>query len=330
MRYISSLFFIFLIQLSYSKITPFIPKYRLENLKAFINSKNLYYFNNAKGEFVMNKGFKSFPLVKGIVGQTNYNAFLSKDYSKILIEEISDYLSIMNIRKPNNIWLASVGAKKATKIGKGVNPQFHLGTQWISFYDPEQRILSVVNTATKEIFRKVRIRVFGNSYYIPEVSMDSNLNLIYSQINPKLEQEVIISSKKKKRILLKSTTKQSDFRICYLKGKNYIKEALLYSKEKKSSVSIYSINNNKAKRLYSSKGYSLGGIYCIEKSNKIAFTKRKLFLSKETPLSYDLIFFNPQTQSEKIEKSFMGDLSLFQNGNELLMSYDSKVFIYND
>ncbi len=328
MLFINSLLLLTISFSAYSKIVPFIPKYRLENLKAFVDSKNLYYFNNNRGEFVMSKGFKSYPIIKGQSKETQYNAFLSSDYNHLLVEEITDYLSHMNIRKMNKIWFTDVGSKKANFIGKGVNPQFHLNSTWISYFDPQNKSIIIINARTKEVYKKILIQDNRRPYFIPDVAVSSQLDIIFTQVNSQNEQEVIKLNKKDKSILLKGTIKHSDFSMCSSNGRIFIKEALLDSSIKKSSLSLFELQDSKANRIHRSKGHYVGPLLCLP--GMLFYAEKKFNISKEKPIVQDLVLFKLKGQQAIIEKSFNGDISYFLNGDKVLINFDSKVYIYNE
>jgi hypothetical protein len=287
-----------------AKLTPFVPKSEISNLKAFIGKKNIYYYQNSKGEFIINRGLKSSSLISSDNDHVHYNALISTDSKYLVIEQVELFFSDLNLRKRNNIFIHQTDTDLAQEISKGSSPMFH--DTWISYFDPIEKLIYLREIKSKEGI-SLLINNQKNPYYVPKRAKTLT-DFYYTQIDPSGVEEIIKINlqNKKKELFFRPSDNKFNLNICSNEGRFYFSSGnfLYFNSQKKLEFS----------------GTQYGDILCHDSG--VYFVTKTATNNKETPYLNNIYLYDTNQKKAEILGSADQQIALFTQGESVFATYD--------
>jgi hypothetical protein len=220
------------------------------------------------------------------ISDTSQSDFLVKDSrfkQRLLIEIIPNDQKELNLAKIHKILVVDWGKTQTREIGLGRNSKLHLGDEWVSYYDPLSKTISIQNVLTQKIFQ-IKLSPKISPYYFPEVEMISADTLVYTDVNDKgyvaLIQYNLVTQKS--NILYKSSQNGTRLELCQAKGyvaigefpyDDIIRTSKILQIKLSGSTNLAGYSS-----IYSSTDSDLGNMICLD--NSMYFIKTMTHIKK--------------------------------------------------
>jgi len=264
---------------SKSKLPILTTKQEIKNIRYLsIDGKNTYY-QRRSGSFYLSTKFKLFEIIKGKKG-TEYSSSTSYYQTKMAITVNRNYHTLFSIRKPLEIYVTELGKPSAKYIDTGVNPNLHLKDEWISFYKHKEKQLQFSNIKNDINNFQIKIGSQLNPYFVPEVIMLNDFEIVYTDINNNGFPGIIHFNRTTKIFtsLYKSVSISKKLEFCYNEKDLFIIE--LSIGQQAGGTNIYYIktpsNYKKLKSkdiIYSSKLNDIGKMVCPRNHQNLYFVQ---------------------------------------------------------
>ena len=260
----------------------FLTKHPTESIRFITLDGRYAYLQKRQGVLGMVSSFRSVDFIS----DTSQSDFLVKDSrfkQRLLIEVIPNDQKELNLAKNHKILVVDWGKTQTREIGLGRNSKLHLEDEWVSYYDPLSKIISIQNILTQKIFQ-IKLSPKISPFYLPEVEMISADTLIFTDVNDKgyvaLIQYNLVTQKS--NIIYKSSQNGTRLELCQAKGYVAIGEfpyddIIRTSKILQIKLSA-STNLAGYSTIYSSTDSDLGNMLCLE--NSIYFIKTMTHIKK--------------------------------------------------
>ncbi len=248
----------------------FFTKHSLDSIRFITHDGRFTYIQKKQGVLGVVSSFKT----TDFISNSSQNDFLmrgSRFKQRLIIEVMPDSHQEMNLLKNFQIMVVDWGKTIPTEVGQGRGARLHLNDEWISFYSPSDRLITVKNILTQKKY-DIKLSAKLSPFFIPEVEMVSSDTVVYSDINERgvvgLIQYNLITQKG--IILYKSSQTGTKLELC--QGKNYLAIGEFPYDDINRSSKILKIPLNSGTNLagydtiYSSTDSDLGNILCMEKS----------------------------------------------------------------
>lgn len=163
------------------EIPRFLTKHSSETLRYISMDGRIAYVTKKPGVLSLVTNFQNVDFL----AEPNNNDFIVKasaDKSRIAIESIPYAHEQMNLLKNHKIYVVDFGNVKTRELGLGRGAKLHLKDEWITFYDIQKKVLTVLNLVTQKKF-EIILSKKPNPFFIPQVEMISSRGLIYTDIN---------------------------------------------------------------------------------------------------------------------------------------------------
>jgi hypothetical protein len=274
--------FLFSITTFAAELPRFLTKHPTESIR-FISLDGRYaYLQKRQGVLGMVSSFRSVDFIS----DTSQSDFLVKDSrfkQRLLIEIIPNDQKELNLAKIHKILVVDWGKTQTREIGLGRNSKLHLGDEWVSYYDPLSKTISIQNVLTQKIFQ-IKLSPKISPYYFPEVEMISADTLVYTDVNDKgyvaLIQYNLVTQKS--NILYKSSQNGTRLELCQAKGyvaigefpyDDIIRTSKILQIKLSGSTNLAGYSS-----IYSSTDSDLGNMICLD--NSMYFIKTMTHIKK--------------------------------------------------
>ena len=266
----------------------FLTKHSTESIRFITLDGRFAYLQKRQGVLGMISGFRSVDFIS----DQSQSDFLVKDSRfkrRLAIEIIPNQQNEFNLTKSHQILVVDWGKTQTREIGTGRDSRLHLGDEWISFYDPTGKVISIQNILTKKLFQ-IKLSPKISPFFFPEVEMISEDTILYTDVNDKgyiaLIQYNLVTQKS--NVLYKSNQNGTRIELCQDKGYVAIGEFPYDDIARTSKILQITLSGSTNlagyTTIYSSTDSDLGNMICQEKS--IYFIKTLIHLkninSKQT------------------------------------------------
>jgi hypothetical protein len=175
-----------LIPTGYARIIlpKFAAKQSLENIRFITQDGRFTYSQKRSGALSMSTSFKTVDVLMNPPG-TNYAVGSSEARKKLTIEIEANWHQDLDLNKVNDIMVGPLGGTQFTKIGRGRIPKLHLEDEWLTWYDPKEKLIHVQMLRTPERHHVIRLGKKNNSYFFPDVVMINPETVLYTDVNDK-------------------------------------------------------------------------------------------------------------------------------------------------
>lgn len=202
---------------------------------------------------------------------TDFALTHSRFDQRIIIESIPFAFTEFNLTKMHKISVIDWGNSRPREIGQGRSPKLHLQDEWLSFYNPQERILNIENLVTTKKYQ-IKLNQKGPAHHFPEVEMVMSDTVIFTDINEDgfaaLIQYNLASAKS--TILYKSSQNATGLELCQDKGYLAIGEFPFEGVTRGSKILQIQVGESTLfggfTTLYSSSDQDIGNILCLPTS----------------------------------------------------------------
>jgi hypothetical protein len=266
--------------LGFAKDLPkFLTKHSIDNLR-FMSSDGRYaYVEKRPGVLGFVSSFKSIDFLS----ESSTSGFIMSGTparQRLVIESIPNEHNENNLMKVNKIMTIDWGNSQTKEIGFGLDARLQLQDEWITFYLPDDRTITVKNIITQKSYL-IRLSPKTHPFFRPEVAMVNDETIVYTEINEKgyaaLLQYNLITQKA--TILYKSSQTATRIELCQTKGYLGVGEFPFEGINRGSSISIIKlgtgINLAGLTNIYKSVDNDTGNMVCLDKSIYFVKTMRQ-------------------------------------------------------
>lgn len=296
-------------------------KQSLDNLRYISADGNITYYQRASGTLLLSTNYKVFEVSKS-TKKTQYYVTATEAKKYVLIERNPTYHTFYDQRGINDILISGYGSDRSKLVGKGTDPQLHLGDQWYSFYQPYTKKLFMNNSSQESISFNVTLASTQNPYFIPSRIMPDANTVVFTDYNQKGFPGILAFSfsNKKVKVLKKYQSPNTQIKLCKINDKLIIAKTSFDSLERGTTISSISFKNFSAeneKIIYQSKENDIINLVCTDKDSLVYFFKT--YRNEIGKLTYEAVSLN--VKDKKV--SVLGDLKF---ANQIL-NMDGNIFI---
>lgn len=260
----------------------FLTKHSIDSIRFMTMDGRYSYLQKKQGVLGLISSFKS----TDFISDKSTSDFLVRDSRfkrRLTIEIIPSVHQELNLIKSHQIMVVEWGKTQTKSIGSGRVPKLQLDDEWISYYEPLDRIIIVQNIMTEKKYQ-IKLSSALSPFFFPEVEMVSSDTIVYTDMNEKgyvgLIQYNLITQKS--NILYKSSQTGTRIELCQQKGYLGIGEFPYDDVSRNSKILQIKIDGSTNlagfSTLYSSTDSDLGNMICLE--NSIYFIKTMTQLKK--------------------------------------------------
>jgi hypothetical protein len=309
-----------------------LTKQLVNNIRYFSDDGTITYFQKSSGTLNVTHHYQTWELVKS-GKETQYYVVVSDFKRKVLIEAYENYLTAHSFFKERTIYQADFLARKAEKIGEGMNPKLHLNDTWASFFNGKKREISLVKLGSGNPPVTIKLKHKVNPYFIPEVFMPNESTVALTDVGPSGQQILYRFDVLTGSFLQAYQTPSPGMKLelCSYKNRLYVGQFSIGDTANGSS--IFSIEMDpgvtlkKMDLIYSSTQNDLGNMVCDISDDEVYFVKA---MTKESELNTkitELAELKPSTKAIKVLTTF-GDLTqLTKMDHRLLVPYRGKFYV---
>lgn len=297
-------------------------KQSINNIRFISKDGKFTYYQRRTGDLLLSTNYKVKTIINGEIG-TNYLVVASSARKKLLISKDPYFHTFYGMRKKLDIYATSFGGDKTRFIGKGIKPKLHLDDTWMSYYNPNKRIINFTNLKSSALTFSIKINNNKNPYFNPQVVMPNEDEVYYTDLNNKGIPGLIRFNRrsKKYKTQIKGSSVSEKFDIC-LNEKHIFLMELGFNQSKRGTVISHSPRTNidfgKRSIIYESIDNDLGPLICNSNGDFIYFVKN--LGSKSIPkYSHEAARLNTKSQNISI-------LSNVQHATQLI-SMDKRILL---
>lgn len=309
----------------------FKTKQSLSNIRYISPDGKLTYYQKLSGTLQLSTNYNFKTILKN-PKNTFYNVVVANDQSQIAVEIIPENFTRLNFQKDHRIVKLPYNSdQKLVEVGYGTHPQFHLNSQWISYYNFKSQSIVLTNGKTK---KEVKVLNKINPFYIPQIHMLTPNDFIYTDINKEGYEAVIMYSLAEKsfEVIYKAKLPTLKLEICRFNDSLIIGTFPRDGYSKGTSIlkgNLFTPNiENSLKYLYTSNAADIGNMVC--KNNFVYFIKT-LKLNDPINLKNSEVAKLDINKKAKENLEVISDLDhvtqILELGGMILGSYRGKYYI---
>jgi len=319
-----NLFLLFYSSLTFSSPQVLRTKLPAENIR-YISVKGDYtIFQNSIGHLNLSSSYYQLrPIIKA-KKRTYFSVLSSFNEKYFLISEDQSFFTNHSIMKNKKISLFDKKSNKMSIIGEGINPLFHLNTNWISYYQSGKKVIKFI-TRNKKKSIEIKVNQNKNPYYIPDHFLLNDEQAYYTDYDINNNEILLMYSVMDKALytVYQAPQSSSDIESCLIKDKIYVLErGLKSSRPYTNIIFIDPFNKHKKSIIYTSKIKDIGSLKCTPEAiyfikNIKQMNDENYFHSELAKITVSNNHLNILTNLENITNySFMGPRVLTNhNGN---------------
>lgn len=257
------------------ELPKFLTKHSTDSIRFITLDGRFAYLQKRQGVLGMISSFRSVDFLSD-QAQSDFTVKDSRFKQRLAIEIIPNSQKEMNLIKNHKIVVIDWGKTQIREIGFGRVSRLHLEDEWISYYDPIVKVISIQNILTEKVFQ-IKLSPKISPFFLPEVEMVSADTIVYTDVNDKgyiaLIQYNLVTQKS--TVLYKSTQNGTRIELCQDKGYLGIGEFPYDDVARTSKILQIKLSGSTNlagySTIYSSTDSDLGNMVCLE--NSIYFIK---------------------------------------------------------
>jgi hypothetical protein len=264
------------------ELPKFLTKHSTQSIRFITLDGRFAYLQKRQGVLGMISSFRSVDFLS-VEAQSDFIVKDSRFKQRLAIEIIPNSQKEMNLTKNHKILVIDWGKTQTRDIGFGRNSKLHLSDEWITYYDPTAKVISIQNILTQKTFQ-IKLSAKISPFFMPEVEMVSSDTIIYTDVNDKgyiaLIQYNLITQVS--TVLYKSSQNGTRIELCQDKGYVGIGEFPYDDIARTSKILQIKLSGSTNlagySTIYSSTDSDLGNMVCSE--NAIYFIKTMTHVKK--------------------------------------------------
>ncbi len=166
---------------SAAELPKFLTKHSIDSIRYITMDGRYAYVKKSPGVLGMVSSFRSVDFLSS-AATSDFTVRGSRTKKRLVIEVIPNVHGEYDLYKKNKIMTLEIGNTVAKEIGLGVNAKLHLVDEWISFYNPIDKELSIKNIITEKTYL-ITLQAKMNPYFRPEVEMVTSDTILYTDLN---------------------------------------------------------------------------------------------------------------------------------------------------
>lgn len=248
----------------------FLTKHPTQAIRFITLDGRFAYLQKRQGVLGMVSGFRSVDFISD-QANSDFTVKDSRFKQRLAIEIIPNSQKEINLIKNHNIVVVDWGKTQPVEIGSGRGSRLHLDDEWITYYDPVLKVISVQNVLTEKLYQ-IKLSAKISPFFLPEVEMISPDTIIYTEVNEKgyiaLIQYNLVTQKS--IVIYKSTQNGTRLELCQTKGYVAIGEFPYDDISRTSKILQIKLSDSTNlagySTIYSSTDSDLGNMICQEQS----------------------------------------------------------------
>ena len=250
-------------------------KQALDNIR-FISKDGKYtYYQRRSGDLQVFTNYDNKVVIEG-EKLTQYSLSASESQKKIVILKDDSFHDQLSHLKSHEIYTIDFGGSAPKLHGKGQDPGLHQNDRFISYHSPTEKKIYIVRTTDG---KKTSVPVLSASsdFFTPAREMPTPNDLIYTDVNDKGEEAVLIRSliQSSAETIYKATRPGNKLEICM--GENSLIIGEFPRGNSKGGTRILEVplymnkDYKKSKTLYQTQQADIGNMACL--GDEIYFIK---------------------------------------------------------
>ncbi len=271
-----------------------------DNLRLLSSDGKFTYYQRRSGSLHFSRNYKILDILKSNMG-TQYTLYSTPAKKKILISQDSNFNTFLSTRMKEKIFVINYGESFPREVGQGISPRLHVEDNWISYYDPYEKIIFFEHSTNYALKFSIKINNRINPYFIPQVVMLDENTVLYTDLGESGNPGLIIYKRNlgTSEILYKQDSPMVKFEINLCRGKILFSEFGIYHSKLGSKISILGDKDNLIKNqsnIYSSTFDDIGHTTCDYQNDLIYFVKNTGDLKNDFYEIAELNFKDKKTQ----------------------------------
>ena len=270
----------------------------------------------------MSFNYKSIQLLTGN-RTTQFKVITGNLEKRYLLTRDPQYYGLLNMNKSHEIYSLIPSKEKNIPefIDEGMNPQLHLGEDWMSYFKSSKNKLIIKKLSFPQKTIEVKIHIDrADAFFVPEAALLAPNKYLYTDMNKNGEIAIVLVENKTPKVIKKFSSIHNRIQFCENKEKLFI--GSFNSSKKSPSSIIYTFTKKdfssikKEQIIYQSTKNDIGHINCQFDANKIFFLKN--FAVGKFPVS-ELVSLTPKDKkiTQLTESKYTN--SFFHFGNRMFV-----------
>lgn len=287
--------------LVHSKVYPeLMAKQSSDNLRLLSSDGKFTYYQRRSGSLHFSRNYKILDILKSNMG-TQYTLYSTPAKKKILISQDSNFNTFLSTRMKEKIFVINYGESFPREVGLGIGPRLHVDDNWISFYDPYEKIINFEHSTNYALKFSIKINNRINPYFIPQVVMLDENTVLYTDLGESGNPGLIIYKRNlgTSEILYKQDSPMVKLELNLCRGNIIFSEFGIYHSKLGSKIFILGDRDNLIKNksnIYSSTFDDIGHVTCDFQNDLIYFVKNTGDIKNDFYEIAELNFKDKKTQ----------------------------------
>jgi hypothetical protein len=307
----------------------FLTKHSTEAIRFITMDGRYAYVKKRPGVLGMVSSFRSIDFASE-AETSDFKVVSSRFKKRLVIEVIPSVHTEYNFYKKNKILLVDWGGSTTKEIGFGTNAKLHLQDEWLTYFDPIDRVVHIVNVVTQKRYQ-VTLAKKTNPYFRPDVEMITSENLVYTDINEAgLSAFISLNlATSASSVIYRSSQSGTRLELCQARDYLAIGEFPYEGVERNSQILHIplssTINLAGYTNIYSSSDQDLGNMICLDRA--IYFVKT---LSEDKKLgikSTEAVRLDPATKALEVKSTLSNVSQLIEMDGRVLIPFRGDFYV---
>ncbi len=312
-----------------SKLPKLITKQDKKNIRYISDDGKYTYYQRSNGIFQFSTNYKVEEVIR-LSERTQFNLLATSKHKFLLLEADEHYNDYLSLKSKPQLYIIEYGTKNIKKIGEGIAIGLHLNDQYLSYYDPNTRSITLLNHLNPSIKTNIKLANSKNPYFIPQVVMLDVDTIVYTDLNKDGIPGILIHkvNSSKTSVLEKLDTPNKQIEICLNEDKLFIGEYGLDPLTNGSTISFLTgskLNIESKKIIYQSEENDLGSMKCSLDNKSLYFIKTSR--AENGKITFDAAEINIETKDVQILSDIHFATNLVIMDGKLLLPYQNKHYV---
>ncbi len=163
------------------ELPKFLTKHSLDTIRYISIDGRYAYVKKGPGVLGLVSSFRSIDFLSD-AQTSDFMVKGSRAKRKLLVEIIPAVHGEYDFYKLHKIMAMDWGNSNPKEVGLGISSKLHLEDEWVSYYHPVEKILTLQNLITQKKFT-IQLQAKMNPFFRPEVDMVTSDTVLYTDIN---------------------------------------------------------------------------------------------------------------------------------------------------
>lgn len=318
-----------------SKLPELITKQDKKNIRFISDDGKFTYYQRVNGIFQFSTNYKVEEVIR-LKDRTQFNIIASPNLKYLILEADQNYNDYLSLTAKKEIYVIEYGTKNIRKVAEGIPISLHLNDQYISYYNPNERTLNIINHLNPSIKTVIKMANSLNPYFIPEVQMLDVDTIVYTDINKEGLPGVLLHkvNSSKTSVIEKLDTPNKRIELCLNNDSLFTGEYGLDPLNKGSTLSQYDFSKSDKRTanslpekniIYQSGENDLGSLKCNLDNEKLYIIKTNR--TDEGKITTDAAEIDIKSKTVEILSDILFATNLVVMDGKLLLPYQNKHYV---